>query len=73
MLVPFILFFLLLGWSLYDGDISPKEAAAYVTVWAAFLLLIFLFKSQSILVVVPTVILDIILIVKVFGGDIQIR
>ena len=72
-MVPFLLFFLLLGWSLYDGDISPKEGGIFATIWVVILLLFVIFKGSIYWFVVPTVLLDIILIVKVFGQDIQIR
>lgn len=73
MLVPALVFWLLLGWSLYDGDLPPKEAGVFAGIWVGLLLLFLVFKVFILWFVVPTVILDIILIVKVFGQDIQIR
>jgi hypothetical protein len=73
MILPFLLFWLLIGWGLYDGDIYPKEAGVCVTVWIGLLLCFLFLKVSPFWFVVPTVLLDIYLILKVFGQDIQIR
>lgn len=73
MIVPALLFWILLGWSLYDGDLYPKEGAIFVGIWVVLLLGFLLLKIALLWFVVPTVLLDIILILKIFGQDIQIR
>ena len=73
MIVPFLLFWILLLWGLYDGDLYPKEGAIVVTIWGVLLLIFLVMKVSLLFFVVPTVLLDIFLILKVFGQDIQIR
>jgi len=73
MIVPFLVFVILLVWGLYDGDLYPKEGAILVGIWGVLLLVFCLLKIPSLWFVVPTVLLDIFLILKIFGQDIQIR
>ena len=73
MIIPFLVFWILLGWGLYDGDLYPKEGAILVSIWGVLLLVFLLLKVDLIWFVVPTVLLDIFLILKIFGQDIQIR
>ena len=73
MIVPFLLFWLLVGWGLKDGDLYPKEAGIFASIWLVLLLCFVFFKIQALWFVVPTVGLDIVLILKIFGQDIQLR
>ena len=73
MIVPFLVFWVLLGWGLYDGDLYPKEGAIVAAIWGVLLLIFLLLKVTLLWFVVPTVLLDIYLILKIFGQDIQIR
>ena len=73
MLIPYVLFWLLLGWSFFDGELDFKEAGIFAAIWIGLLLGFFLLKVAALWFVVPTVLLDIILILKIFGKDIQIR
>jgi len=73
MIVPFLVFWILLGWGLYDGDLYPKEGAILVGIWGVLLLAFLLLKVSLLWFVVPTVLLDIFLILKIFGQDIQIH
>lgn len=73
MIVPFLLFWLLVGWGLKGGDLYPKEAGIFASIWLVFLLCFVFFKIQALWFVVPTVALDIVLILKIFGQDIQLR
>lgn len=73
MIVPFLVFWVLLLWGLYDGDLSPKEGAIFVVLWGGLLLGFLLLKIVWLWFVVPTVLLDIVLIVKIFGKDVLIR
>jgi len=73
LLIPFVAFVVLIGFGLKNGDLGPGEAAVYGVIWLVLLLCFLLIASVSLWAVVPTVILDIVLVVKVFGGDIAIR
>jgi TRAP-type C4-dicarboxylate transport system permease large subunit len=73
MIVPFLLFWVLLIWSIFDGDLTLQEAAVYATVWIVLLVCFLQFPAGVLWFVVPAVGLDILLIFKVFGGDIEIR
>lgn len=73
MILPVIVFWILLGWGLYDGDLYPREGIVFVTIWIVLLLGFLLFRVALLWFVVPTVLLDVILILKIFGQDIQIR
>jgi len=67
-----VLFWLLIIWSLYDGDLSIRESSIFVALWAVILVGGYLMKISPYWIIIPTVILDIILIIKIFGSDIQI-
>jgi hypothetical protein len=67
MLLVFILFWLVLIWGLYDGDVYPKEAAIFVVIWLALIACFFFVPKLIIPAVIGTVILDIVLLVKVYG------
>jgi hypothetical protein len=71
--LPFILFWLLLIWSFVDGDLYPKEAGIFVALWVLLLLGFLFLKIALLWFVVPTVVLDIALILKIFGKDIPLR
>lgn len=71
--IPFVAFWIMVGWGLYDGDLYPKEAAVFVGIWVVLFTCFMLLNLQPVLFIVPTVILDIVLILKVFGGDVKIR
>ena len=73
MIVPFLLFWGLIGWSLYDGDLYPREGFTLIGIWVALLIIFLIFQVSFFWFVVPTVLLDIYLILKVFGRDIRIR
>ena len=70
MIFPFILFFVLLGWGLYEGDVYPKEGWIMLALWVVALLVVVVLKALWLWLVVPTVILDIILVLKVYGQDV---
>ncbi len=73
MSIPFVAFWVVLIWSVIDGDLDAREGAIFVSIWAALLLGFLLLHIPNFWFVVPMVLLDIVLIFKVFGGDIQIR
>lgn len=73
MLIPFLVFWLLLGWSLYDGDVRVGQGAVLAAVWGGLLLGFLLLNVSPYWFVVPTVLLDVVLILMVFGGDVRIR
>jgi hypothetical protein len=73
MIVPYILLVILLGWSLYDGDLYPREGGFIIAIMGVTHLVFLLLKLSFAWYVVTTVLVDIYLIVKVFGGAVQIR
>jgi hypothetical protein len=73
MWVPTVAFWVLIGWSLYDGELYPKEAAVFVGIWLATLAAFMLLNIAPMWFVIPTVLLDIVLIFKLFGGNINVR
>ena len=73
MIIVFILFWVLIFLGLKDGDIETREALIHIVIWAAMLAGFLFFNVVMYWFVVPTVILDIILVLKVFGGDVSIR
>lgn len=73
MIVPFLLFWVLLIWSLLDGDLTPQEATVYAIIWLVLLVCFLQFPSGVLWFVVPAVVIDIVLVIKVFGGDVEIR
>lgn len=73
MIVPFLLFAGLLFFGLKNGDLDLPEAGIYGAIWLVLLVCFLLLHISPYWFVVPTVILDIVLVLKVFGGDISIR
>ncbi len=71
--IPSVAFWVLTIWGLYDGDLYPKEGGILIGIWAATLAAFMALHIQPVLFIVPVVLLDIVLILKVFGGDIAIR
>ena len=73
MVLVFILFWLAIGWGLYDSEIYPKEAAIFVAIWLV-LLGLFLFVPKAVIPsVIGMVLVDIVLVAKVFGLGTQAR
>lgn len=72
MVIPFFAFWVLLIWSLIDGDLNFKEGAWFVGTWGVLLAGFLLMKIPMLWFVVPMVLLDIVLMVKVFGQNIEI-
>jgi hypothetical protein len=66
------LFWLLVIWAFFDGDISLREAGIFILFWIALVGAIYLFKAPLYWAIPPAALLDIILIIKIFGGDIVI-
>lgn len=73
MCIAFLLFWLLIVWGLYDGDIELGEGAVFAAIWIGLLLGALLVPGLLVWFTAPLVLLDIILILKVFGQDIRIR
>ncbi len=72
-LLVFVLFWLVLIWGLYDNEIYAKEAAIFAAIWIPLVIVFFLVPSAMIPAIIGIVLLDIVLIAKVFGQDIIIR
>jgi hypothetical protein len=73
MIIPLLVFWLLLVWSFFDGDLYPAEAGAFALVWFVLLTCFIFLQISPFWFVVPTVLLDVILILKIFGSDIELR
>lgn len=71
LIFPVALFLVLLGSGLHDDEIYLKEAAIFVGILLAALLLIWLLHWSPMVFVVVTILLDIVLVLKILGGDVQ--
>jgi hypothetical protein len=71
MLIPFVLFWLLIF--LGREDLGLKGGLIAVAIWAALLIGFFALGISPYFFVVAQVILDVILLLIIFGGDIKIR
>lgn len=71
MLLIFLLFWVLLVWGLIDTEIYAKEAGIYAAIWVVSFLgfLFFPFQWGIFCSVGVGVILDVILMLKVLGGN----
>ena len=67
MLLVFILFWLVLGWGLHDSEIYAKEAAIFVVVWIVLAACFFFVPKLMIPSIIGMVLVDIVLMAKVFG------
>jgi len=68
MLLVFILFWLVLIWGLYDTEIYAKEAVVFVVIWLALAACFFLVPKLAIVSIIGMVLVDIVLLAKVFGN-----
>lgn len=71
-MIAYLVFWLLLLWSLYDGDLDLREGAAFLGVWMALLLGVAILRAPQGWCVTATALLDVVLVLKVFGEDVQI-
>jgi len=71
MLIPFILFWVLIF--LGREDLGLKGGLIAVAIWAALLIGFFAFSVSLYVFVSAQAIVDVILILIIFGGDIKIR
>jgi hypothetical protein len=67
-LLPFVLFLVLVIWALIDGEMYAKEAAIFGALWLALLLGTMFLPAFGIYLVVPMVLIDIYLLVKLVGN-----
>lgn len=67
------LFWVLLVWGLIDGDLYARDAWIFGLIWVVLIGGFLMFPEAFIWFVVPLVLLDIALLVKVVGTDIVIR
>ena len=72
-LFPFIVFWILLvvGWYLKELDL--KTTAIFVGIWIAGRWGLPLLEAHSAWFIILVVLLDAVLILKVFGGDVRLR
>lgn len=68
MLLPFLLFVILVVWALIDNDLYAKEAIILGCVWLALLLGLLLIPYAGFYCVVPMVLIDVWLLVKLVGN-----
>lgn len=73
MLFAFVLFWVVLIWGLYDGDLYAKEGIILGIIWIALLLGFIFLPTAMIGFIIAMILIDIYLVVKVFGGNIGIR
>lgn len=66
--LPFILFWLLLGFGLFRGRVRRKEVTAFASLWLGLFLMSIILNNYYALYFVPMVLVDIFLAVKVFGA-----
>jgi hypothetical protein len=71
MLIPFVLFWVLIF--LGRDELGLKGVLIAVGVWAALLVGFALFRASPYLFVAAQALLDVILLLVIFGGDIRIR
>ena len=69
----FIVFWVLLVWSIYDGDLDMREASIFVALWAALMVCPLVSPSLVILSIVGQALLDVVLVLKIFGTNVRIR
>jgi hypothetical protein len=73
MALVFVLFWVVLIWGLYDGDIYAKEGTIMGILWAGLLAGFIFLPDAAIGFIIAMVLLDIYLLLKVYGQDIGIR
>jgi hypothetical protein len=72
MLLPCIVFCVLLIWSLKDGDLYPKEGLAYGAIFLVLMLGMVFLQPWALRCMAGMALLDVVLILKVFGQDVKI-
>jgi len=73
LILPFIAFFVLLIAGVWMGDLSIKQALIFVGVWAIGIVVFSQLGWPRGFFVGVEVVLDIILVLKIFGSDIRIN
>jgi len=73
MFLPFVVFWVLLVAGLYLQELNLKSAAVFVGVWLIGVTVLSVLHAAPALGVVLYVLLDLILILKIFGGNIGLR
>jgi hypothetical protein len=71
MIVLLLLFIVLVGWGLRDGELDWSDVAKYVGLMAVGTVIVWFI--EPVLVIVPFVLVLILLVVRVLGGDVRIR
>ena len=73
MAMVFVLFWVVLIWGLHDGDVYAKEGIILGIVWIGLLAGFIYLPNAAIGFIVAMVLLDIYLLLKVYGQDIGLR
>lgn len=71
MLIPFLLFWVLIFFGRYE--LGLRGILIAVAIWAVLLIGFFALLVSPYFFVVPIALMDIVLILVIFGGDIKIR
>lgn len=71
--IPFIAFWVLLAFGWYLEEVNLKMAAAFIAVFVVASFGISILSENGAWHVALVVLLDIILLLKVFGGDVRLR
>jgi hypothetical protein len=69
-MLALLVFWVLVIWGLYDGDVDSREAWIYGSIWLVFAVLPFLWRPLLFPAIIVEVILDVIMILKVLGRDV---
>lgn len=68
MIIPFVLFLILIIWGAFDGEVYWKEGIVYGLLFLISLLGWLLVPGYGLYFVVPVVLVDIVLLVKMVGN-----
>ena len=71
-MLPIIVFCVLLIRGLKDGDLYPKEGLAYGGILVVLLLGMLLLQPWALWFMAAMALLDVVLVVKIFGQDVRI-
>ena len=73
LVLPLMVFFVVLAAGFWLGELGIRQIAGFLAIWAFCLFVSSALDLPAGLLVVVEVVLDLILILMVFGGDIRLR
>jgi hypothetical protein len=71
--IPYILLSIFLIWSIYNGDVYPREGGILAAIFIGLNLIFLLLKLPLPAYIVTFTMVTIYLIVRVYAGDVKIR